>query len=447
MQSMNTTYDLPEIITVDEEKCTNCHRCIGVCPVKYCNNASDTKKGIVVNANLCIACGACIKACTHNARGYIDDTERFIEDLKNGEKIAALVAPAVGVNFPNQLNYLLGWLKSIGVAMNFDVSFGAEITTYQYLKVIEAGGKTPVIAQPCPSVVSYIELYKPSLLPYLAPTGSPTMDMAAWVHKNHPGYKLAFISPCTAKKREAEDPNTKGMVSYNVTVAKLKDYLEKYHINIEDVEPTEFDGPMEAEKGLLYSQPGGLFETFKRYNKPLKINQVRVTEGLTIYEEYFEELEDEINRGECDVVVVDVLNCEHGCNRGTGTRYNERTTDDVLKTQAERFEKHKNEFYNDEEQLEKLENLLKSMSEIDFSRRYTDKSAHFRRLQDPSNEMIDVINQQMGKFEQKDSRNCGACGYLSCEKMTKAVLNELYRPQQCNHFLEKYYLENSGDIG
>ena len=54
---MNTsdTISLPQIIDVDSEKCTNCHACIAVCPVKYCNDASDIEKGIIVNPDLCIA--------------------------------------------------------------------------------------------------------------------------------------------------------------------------------------------------------------------------------------------------------------------------------------------------------------------------------------------------------------------------------------------------------
>lgn len=437
---------IEDIVKVDSEKCTNCHVCIGACPVKYCNDASDISKGIIVNAELCINCGSCIKACTHDARYYVDDIERFLEDLKNGEQIAALVAPATEVNFPNQLNKLLGWLKTIGVKMNFDVSLGAEITTYQYLQALKAGVKTPIIAQPCPSVVSYIEKYKPYLIEHLAPTGSPTLDMASWVHHNHPGMKLAFISPCVAKKVEIEDNNTQSKVSYNVTIAKLKEYFEKKNIDLNQYEEANFDGPLEAEKGILYSQPGGLFETLKRYNYPLKINQVRRTEGLEIYEEFFEELEDEIKRNECDVLVVDILNCLHGCNRGTGTIYSERTTNDVLKLQAERLEKQQNKYYNEKLKISELEELLSNMNDIDFSRSYTDKTNYIKKLEEPDEEMIEIINQQMGKFEAKDIKNCGACGYASCEKMAKAVLNGLYRPQQCHHFLEKYYIENSGDI-
>lgn len=436
---------LPQVIAVDSEKCTNCHSCIGVCPVKYCNDASDTSTGIRINADLCIGCGACVKECTHDARVIMDDTERFFADLKKGVKIATLVAPAVDVNFPHQLKRLLGWFKSSGVAANYDVSFGAEITTYQYLKAVQNGVKTPVISQPCPAVVSFIEIYKPSLIPHLAPTGSPTMDMATWVKKQHPDYKLAFISPCLGKKREFDDPNTDGKVSYNVTISNLKKYMQEHDIRLTKFPELDFDGPMEAEKGLLYSQPGGLLETFKRYNVPLKMHQVRRVEGIEIYEEYLEELEREVEKGECDVIIVDILNCSHGCNRGTGVVYDERTTDEVLKLQTQRLEKHNAEVYDKQENREKLEELLQSMEDIDFSRSYTDRSESLRALMDPTLEMEDALNAEMGKFEKADMKNCGACGYRSCSAMAKAILNNLYRPEQCHHFLESFYKRQHGE--
>ncbi len=439
-------FSLPKIIDVDSDKCVQCHVCIQVCPVKYCNDASDLEKGITVNPDLCIGCGFCIRACTHDARIIVDDTERFIEDLKNGEKIITLVAPAVDVNFPNELENLLGWLKSIGVKMNFDVSFGAEITTYQYLKAIKAGAKTPVIAQPCPAVVSYIEIYKPELMPYLSPTGSPVMDMSAWVHKKHPGYKHAFISPCIAKSREFQDPNTKGQITYNVTIKNLKKYLDDNMIDLGEFPKASFDGPAEAERGILYSQPGGLYETFKRYGVPLKMHQVRRTEGHEIYHEYFEELIRDLKTNSCDVVLVDILNCLHGCNRGTGTLYDERTTDYIHKLQDKRLEKQQEETYPDPDAVQKLQDILDNMEDIDFSRKYTDKSENFKTLEDPDEEGIEALNEEMEKFEDMDIKNCAACGYMSCRDMAKAILNGLYRPQQCHHFLETFYKKHSEDM-
>jgi iron only hydrogenase large subunit-like protein len=443
--SEQTANSLPAVVSVDKEKCTHCHLCIGVCPVKYCNDASDITAGITVNSDLCIGCGACIKVCSHEARLIVDDTERFFNDLAKGEKILALMAPAVDVNFPGQIEHLMGWLKSVGVSGNFDVSFGAEITTFQYLKALRAGVKTPVIAQPCPSVVSYIEIYRPSLMAHLAPTGSPAMDMAVWVTSTHPGMKLAFISPCIAKKREFDDPNTMGRIQYNVTIANLKKYIAKNGIQLDKFPALPFDGPMEAERALLFSQPGGLYETVKRYKVRVKSHQIRRTEGIEIYHEYFDELEREIKDKKCDVILVDILNCQHGCNRGTGTVYNEHTTDEVLRYQDERLENRQKTVFPTEAEFAELQKKLEELDNLDYSRKYTDRSETFNKLETPDEEGIKALHVEMGKHEPKDIKNCGACGYMSCNAMAKAIMNGLYRPQQCHHFLEDYYREHSKD--
>ena len=59
----------------------------------------------------CVACGACFDVCKHEAREYKDDTERFFDDLKKGEKISILLAPAFKANYPKEYESVLGGLK------------------------------------------------------------------------------------------------------------------------------------------------------------------------------------------------------------------------------------------------------------------------------------------------------------------------------------------------
>ncbi|MFI5369263.1 MAG: 4Fe-4S binding protein, partial [Spirochaetia bacterium] len=117
---------LPEVVGVDKSLCKNCHACIAACPVKYCNDGSG--EFIKINQEMCIGCGSCLSACTHGARYTIDDFPAFLRDVRNGQKIVAVVAPAVAANFPGTYLRLNGWLKSTGVQALFDVSFGAELT-------------------------------------------------------------------------------------------------------------------------------------------------------------------------------------------------------------------------------------------------------------------------------------------------------------------------------
>jgi len=91
---------LSKVVSVDEQKCVNCHACILACPVKFCNDGSGDS--VKINDDMCIGCGACIDACKHAARKITDDSEKFFKDIRNGEKIIAIVAPAIAANFPGK---------------------------------------------------------------------------------------------------------------------------------------------------------------------------------------------------------------------------------------------------------------------------------------------------------------------------------------------------------
>ena len=163
--------ELRPVIFVDKDKCVNCHRCIAVCPSKMCNDGSGDY--VKINSDMCIGCGHCIEACDHGARYGIDDTDAFFASLKRGDSVVAIVAPAAAAHFKGKDLELNGWLKSIGVKAVFDVGFGAELTTKSYVEHIKKNNPKLVIAQPCPAIVTWIELYHPELIPYLSPADSP----------------------------------------------------------------------------------------------------------------------------------------------------------------------------------------------------------------------------------------------------------------------------------
>ena len=219
------------------EKCIGCNKCIHVCSCMGANifTVKNGKNRIEVDEKKCIACGACIDACEHKAREFKDDTNQFFNDLKRGANISVLVAPALKANYPDIYKNILGALKKMGVNHIISVSFGADITTWGYLNYIKEYDFKGGISQPCPAVVGYIERYLPKLIPKLFPVQSPLMCAAIYV-KKYMGIKdkLAFISPCIAKKLEIDDPNNENYVNYNVTFSHLIDYMKKHNIKGEE---------------------------------------------------------------------------------------------------------------------------------------------------------------------------------------------------------------------
>lgn len=428
---------LPKVVEVIKENCVNCHSCIAACPVKYCNDASgDT---VEINADLCIGCGQCLKACKHDARRAIDDLPSFVEALNHREPMIVVVAPAVAVSFPQEYLRLNGWLKSAGVAAVFDVSFGAELTVKSYLEHIKSNKPDLVIAQPCPALVNYAEIYRPELLSSFAPADSPmlhTIKMIREYWSKYAGHRVAVLSPCIAKKREFFQT---GLGDFNVTMSGLRKYLDDRNIRLSTFPEVDYDNPP-AERAVLFSTPGGLLKTAERWNPEIR-NLTRKIEGPHVIYDYLSNL-DRLRREKKSPLLVDCLNCDLGCNGGTGTDYKNSSPDEIERLVEERSAKMQKRHhrwgpmseYRTRKGIEKLvERYWKPQL---YNRSYENRS-HSNSIRTPGEADLKQIYQQMEKYADKDLFNCNSCGYGSCEGMAVAIFNKLNRPENCHHYLLK----------
>ncbi|HCF57522.1 MAG TPA: hypothetical protein DFS52_05960, partial [Myxococcales bacterium] len=317
--------DRPLILT-SPGKCAGCNKCIARCPSPDANSSvlAGDSSFVSVDPLRCIACGACLRACDHDARYFEDDTEAFFADLARGTPISVVVAPAVRANFPRP-ELLLGFLKSQGVRLAFDVSFGADITTWAYLKVIGERGLDSVIAQPCPAIVNYIERYLPDLIGRLAPVHSPMMASAIYLRRYlNATERIAFLSPCVAKSDEIRAAETGGLVSYNVTFSGLLRYLERRRARLEESSPAGYDD-LGCGLGLLYSRPGGLRECVEHVAPGAWVRQI---EGPERAYPYLHAYGERLRAGKPVPLLVDILSCADGCNLGPGTT-GEAALDDI----------------------------------------------------------------------------------------------------------------------
>ena len=407
------------IITTDESKCVGCNKCIGACPVVYANKAyqvGDENK-VSVNTEFCISCGKCITACDHGARDYIDDTELFFSDLKRGKKITVIAAPAIRTNF-RDYKKVIGLLRRLGVTCVYDVSLGADITTWAYLENIKENNLTGVIAQPCPVVVNYIQKYRTELIPNLSKVGSPAECIAIYL-KEYLSERddIAFLSPCFGKKSEFEAIGNRG-IKYNVTFSKLQKYIDDNKISLTREESSEFDG-LDAGLGVLFSRPGGLKENILNVAPSVKVKQLEGTEVFTKYLDRYAGIKNK-------PVVLDVLNCSHGCNEGTGCSVKIEIEDDVQDLQ-------KSKKLKDKRALRKLYKYFSKMLDYkDFMRDYVDEQLDKFTVKDK--DLAEVYASLHKVTEEDKTINCNACGYGSCEVMAKAIYNGFNHVENCIEF-------------
>lgn len=291
-----------------------------------------------------------------------------------------------------------------------------------------------VISQPCPAIVTYIQIYHPKLIPYLAPADSPMMHTIKMIKRFYPQYsnhKILILSPCIAKKREFQEV---GMGDYNVTLKSLTKHIENSRIDISRFPKQDYDNPP-AERAVLFSTPGGLLLTALRENPDI-IHLSRKIEGPEIIYKYLSNLEHDVEKG-YSPLLVDCLNCEMGCNGGTGTVSADKNNDELEFLIAQRSRNAIKEYASD--QMPDIHDTINRHWEKNlYKRTYKDLSSNYQnQVMIPTPSQIEEINHKLLKFEKKDSLNCHSCGYLTCEKFAISIFNGLNTIDNCYYYIKR----------
>ena len=409
-----------ELMKIDHAKCVGCNRCIRVCPIDDANIAY-TQRGIGkvdVDKEKCIVCGACVLVCHHESRSYEDDTERFFADLKKGVKIALMVAPAVRANLPNW-EKIMEMLKKMGVIKVYDVSLGADICTWAHIRYIQKHKPEHVITQPCPAIVDYALMHKHELLRYLSPIQSPMLCAAIYMKKyQNLDARIGAISPCIAKSNEFEQ--TGGLISYNITFAKLEEYIDRHGLKYPTTE-FKFDH-VDSGLGALYSMPGGLKDNIEFFlGKSLRVDKC---EGKHVYHE----LDNFLKESKYNLPdIFDVLNCGEGCNIGTACNHT-RTMFQVNSSMVgarksalkNRDRKYFDKLYSDWDRMFDLNDYIRKYEPLPVKRvNVTDREIEQAYL------LLDKHTPQSKVFD------CGACGSDTCRGFAIKLVRRLATPENC----------------
>ena len=371
----------------------------------------------MVIAERCIACGNCIKVCSQNAKKIKDGTEHTLELLNSDNFVIAIVAPSFPAAFDGikPLQIVTG-LKKLGFDEVHEVAFGADMVGQAYTSLTQKETMPLIITSPCPAVVNYIEKYHSELLLLLAPIVSPMIALGRIIKQKYkPDAKIVFIGPCIAKKQEIEDPRVKNVIDEVLTFDELQTLFAKNEIELSKLKNSEPDGPHPS-IGRIFAVSGGLLKTAAMQGDVLE-NDIIVTEGIDRAVDVLQKA----SEGEIEATFLDVLFCK-GCINGP-----QMTNNLSVFVRKDKVVNYLKSQMNDKNQAQAAKDR-RLYKDVSMKRGFTNRTLD---LPVPSEEIIQDILKQTGKYTKEDELNCGACGYLTCKEKAIAVYQGLAEAQMC----------------
>jgi NADH-quinone oxidoreductase subunit G len=366
----------------DPNKCILCGDCVRVCSevqgigaIDFAHRGANSCVVPAFGKDLgqveCVFCGQCARVCPTGAivpKSAVEDV--FAELAKPEKTVVVQIAPAVRVAVGEAFGLepgtdvtgrIVAALKMMGFDQVYDTCFAADLTVLEeaaeFIQRKQAGENLPQFTSCCPGWVKYAEQYHPDLLPNLSSCRSPQAMFGSLAKDILPAklgvdkdnLTIVSIMPCTAKKYEAqrEELGKDGIpdVDLVLTSQELVRMIESTGLDFASLEPAALDLPLgfKTGAGVIFGNSGGVSEAVLRHAyevltgkslQNVEFSEVRGEEG---FREATVTLGDislklavvhslanakricrQIEAGECDYDLIEVMACPGGCVGGAG---------------------------------------------------------------------------------------------------------------------------------
>ena len=220
---------------INHSVCISCGKCYESCPYhaivyipvpceEACPVGAITKDEFGVehiDESKCIYCGKCLNSCPFGAIFEISQVFDVLQAIRRGEKVVAMVAPAILSQYNVPAEQVYGAIRGIGFTDVIEVAQGAMITTEKEsaeLKEKLEEGQPFMTTSCCPSYMEMADKHAPELKKYISSTRSPMYYTAQIAREKYPDAKLVFVGPCIAKRKEARRDD---LVNYVMTFEEM----------------------------------------------------------------------------------------------------------------------------------------------------------------------------------------------------------------------------------
>ena len=427
-------------IIFTNDNCIGCNKCIANCSLMGANIAivKNGRARMEIDSRKCNDCGRCINICVHHARDFRDDTDRFFEDLKKGEKISLILEPSFYAIYKDKAPGIIGCLRKLGIQKIYEGAYGREICAYLTVKYLKESKSLPVdersfISNACPAMVTVVQKYHPFLLKKMIPIQPPSICTAIYAHKYlGDDNKIACLGNCVANKDEVDSENTNGVITYNITFAHLMKKLADYHFEdyADDGEPDLKGNGF----GAIISV-GGEFSDIISYFFP-HTETILALKGFAPdnMNSLYMSLDDRYKQNQ--PLFAEITACKNGCINGPGSSQKDYDSA-VVYSNAIAIRQRAYEIYKDIENPDKfwkhVSSQFKYIRPEDFKRSYTDHSRQQFKI--PKSAFDEIFADMLKDTPQKQSINCGSCGYHSCRDMARAIAYGYSRKENCIHYM------------
>jgi uncharacterized Fe-S cluster-containing protein len=270
----------------------------------------------------------------------------------------------------------------------------------------------------CPTVVEYVEKYRPEHLSVLIPVVSPMVAHGRLLKERlGEDWAVVFIGPCAAKKQEAARPENRDAIDCALTFTELIEWMEEEGIDLEQCPESEFESFGDLDQARLFPLQGGMLKTGGI--------QCDGTEPDVIHISGAEDVLDvlALSPSEWNYKVVEPLFCAGGCINGPG------------------FPKERNLFRRKRDVIAYAKKasgkkMTREPAEINLN-------AAFRPHEDIagqeeiSESVIQEILESTGKGSPEMQLNCGACGYKTCRDNAIAVARGMAETEMCVSYMRR----------
>jgi NADP-reducing hydrogenase subunit HndD len=379
----------------EPNKCILCGRCVRVCAeVQGVHNLSQQGRGFTtvvtpahgqpMDESVCIQCGQCITVCPTAAFLEQDATEAVWAALADPRKhVVVQTAPSIRATIGEGFGQPIGTpstgrmvaaLRLLGFDGVFDTDLAADLTiveeSHEFLERLAGrGGPLPLLTSCSPGWVSYLEKFRPHLIPHASSCRSPMTMMSVLLKTYYAEQKgldprdvfVVAVMPCVAKKYEATRPEhrmadgrpyTDAVLTTRELIWMIKswgiDFWTLRGLDLDHFPEERFDDPLGTASGAgdIFGTTGGVMEATLRTaavkltgdpDARVEFGEVREVEGLreaslelggqTIQVAVANglanaaEVLERVARGERAYHLIEVMACPGGCIGGGGQPY------------------------------------------------------------------------------------------------------------------------------